>query len=171
MQTFLPYPDFFRSAEVLDLKRLGKQRVEALQLLNALSPSYALQGWRNHPARVMWAGYPSALAFYGVVVCRRWTGLGYRDTCREKILLSLDAMGAGNTEDALEKNYVEAMKGKENGFLPPWFGDERFHRSHRSNLLRKDPDWYGGQGWNEGPGLPYFWPVEAQAVRKRDGEN
>ena len=26
MQTFLPYPDFFRSAEVLDVRRLGKQR-------------------------------------------------------------------------------------------------------------------------------------------------
>jgi len=29
MQTFLPYPDFARSAAVLDRQRLGKQRLEA----------------------------------------------------------------------------------------------------------------------------------------------
>ena len=33
MQTFLPYPDFARSAAVLDRQRLGKQRVEVLQIL------------------------------------------------------------------------------------------------------------------------------------------
>ena len=34
MQTFLPYADFKRSAESLDNKRLGKQRVEAMQIYN-----------------------------------------------------------------------------------------------------------------------------------------
>ena len=32
MQTFLPYPDFWVSAKMLDDKRLGKQRVEAMQI-------------------------------------------------------------------------------------------------------------------------------------------
>ena len=36
MQTFLPYPDFTQSAKTLDYRRLGKQRVEAWQILNAL---------------------------------------------------------------------------------------------------------------------------------------
>jgi hypothetical protein len=36
VQTFLPYPDFERTAEVLDDRRLGKQRVEVLQILNAI---------------------------------------------------------------------------------------------------------------------------------------
>ena len=36
MQTFLPDPDFARSARCLDRLRLGKQRVEVLQLLRAL---------------------------------------------------------------------------------------------------------------------------------------
>ncbi|WP_407659745.1 pyrimidine dimer DNA glycosylase/endonuclease V, partial [Kineococcus indalonis] len=35
MQTFLPYPGFARSAAVLDAPRLGKQRVETLQVLRA----------------------------------------------------------------------------------------------------------------------------------------
>lgn len=167
MQTFLPYPDFFRSAEVLDVRRLGKQRVEAFQLLNALSPEYALRGWRNHPARIMWSAHPSALAFYGVVVCRRWTGLGYRDTCRDKILGALNIMGGDGDEERLEGWYRDALAGKGREFLPPWFGDETFHRSHRSNLLRKDPEWYGRFGWSEGPDLPYAWPVPPAEEMKR----
>ena len=43
---------------------------------------------------------------------------------------------------------------------PPWFGDERVHASHRSNLLRKDSEFYGQYGWKESSDLPYFWPVE-----------
>ncbi|MEU7740966.1 MSMEG_6728 family protein [Nonomuraea sp. NPDC049158] len=59
MQTFLPYPDFARTAAVLDPLRLGKQRVEALQILRALTiPGY---GWRHHPAVRMWASYEEAL--------------------------------------------------------------------------------------------------------------
>ncbi len=37
MQTFLPYADFERSAAVLDRQRLGKQRVETLQIFQALT--------------------------------------------------------------------------------------------------------------------------------------
>jgi hypothetical protein len=43
--------------------------------------------------------------------------------------------------------------------IPPWFGDDKFHASHRSNLLRKDPVWYGKYGWIEPNNLPYVWPV------------
>lgn len=37
MNTFLPYPDIKKSAQSLDTKRLCKQRLETLQLLNSLS--------------------------------------------------------------------------------------------------------------------------------------
>ncbi len=63
MQTFLPYPDFEASARVLDDRRLGKQRVEALQVLRALTR--AQYGWKHHPAVRMWAGHEEALAAYG----------------------------------------------------------------------------------------------------------
>ncbi len=82
MQTFLPYADFGSSARVLDPKRLGKQRVEAIQVLRALTvPGY---GWRHHPAAAMWAGYEEALVTYGLDVCAVWcaTGRG-RHLCRD----------------------------------------------------------------------------------------
>ena len=63
MQTFLPYADFERSARALDAKRLGKQRVETIQVVRALTrPGY---GWANHPAVLMWKGYEEALGRYG----------------------------------------------------------------------------------------------------------
>jgi hypothetical protein len=55
MQTFLPFADFADSAASLDPRRLGKQRVEVLQIVRAITwPKY---GWRNHPAANMWRGF------------------------------------------------------------------------------------------------------------------
>jgi hypothetical protein len=63
VQTFLLLPSFAASARVLDPQQLGKQRVEALQVLRALTvPGY---GWKNHPAVRMWAGYVESLVRCG----------------------------------------------------------------------------------------------------------
>lgn len=135
MQTFLPYSDFAQSAAVLDMRRLGKQRVEALQILRALDdPNY---GWQSHPAVRMWRGYTGALAEYGLTVCREWVERGYRDTCFDKIE-QLDDMGR-------EK--------------PDWLYDEKFLLSHRSNLVRKQPDHYRQFFPDISDELPYVWPV------------
>lgn len=37
VNTFLPYPDFVKVAKLLDYRRLGKQRVEAKQIINILT--------------------------------------------------------------------------------------------------------------------------------------
>ncbi len=133
MQTFLPYPDFEHSAAVLDKRRLGKQRVEVLQILRALSwPRY---GWKSHPAVRMWAGYEEALGAYGLVVCRTWRRRGYADTCDGKIRQELVSIGMA------EPRHQDRLA--ESGALPPWLGNEALHRSHRAVLLRKDPAWYG----------------------------
>jgi hypothetical protein len=42
---------------------------------------------------------------------------------------------------------------------PPWMRDWSIMTSHRSNLLRKDADWYSQFGWLVKPNLPYKWPV------------
>ena len=78
MQTFLPYEDFAASIAVLDTPRLGKQRVETLQILRALTlPEY---GWRNHPAVRMWRGRIDALALYGLISVAQWRERGFPDT-------------------------------------------------------------------------------------------
>ena len=74
MQTFLPYSDYDQSAAVLDYRRLGKQRVEAKQIMFALSdPNY---GWQNHPAVRMWRGHEYQLAQYGIAICYEWRKRG-----------------------------------------------------------------------------------------------
>lgn len=148
MQTFLPYPDFARCAAVLDVRRLGNQRVEALQVLRAITvPGY---GWRHHPAARMWRGYEEALGAYGVAVCREWCRRGHADTCDAKIRAELATLGIATVREQAE---LQAA-----GALPPWLGDDAFHRSHRSSLLDKDPEWYGDVFTDVAPGLPYVWP-------------
>ena len=63
MQTFLPYPNFKRTAKVLDYRRLGKQRVEGMQIINAIENPDP-QGWKNHPIVIMWTPYVTALKHY-----------------------------------------------------------------------------------------------------------
>jgi hypothetical protein len=149
VQTFLPYPDFAASAAVLDDRRLGKQRVEALQVLRALTrPTY---GWKRHPAVRMWAGFPDAVATYGLAVCAEWTRRGRPDTCAATIAADLAA--AGCPPPRTQAELAEPLA------LPGWIGDERVHRSHRSALVRKDPGFYGPKFPDADPGAEYVWPV------------
>ena len=146
MQTFLPYSSFERSARVLDTRRLGKQRVEALQILRALTrPAY---GWKHHPAVLMWSGYEEALASYAVVICLEWRRRGHTDTCLEQIIAE-SSVAAPRAQDAL----------KEAKALPPWLGQRAFHRAHQSALVRKQPDWYRVHFPNVPDDLPYVWPA------------
>lgn len=149
MQTFLPYPDFERSARALDAKRLGKQRVECLQVVRALTwPTY---GWKHHPAVKMWRGYVEALACYSLTCCAVWVEAGRGDTCAATIRTDLAA--AGVHEVRSQPALAEA------GALPPWLGNEDFHRSHRSALLRKDPGFYRPMFPDDPDDLPYYWPT------------
>ncbi len=149
MQTFLPYPDFAASAATLDDRRLGKQRVEALQVLRALT--WTTYGWKRHPAVRMWAGYPDGLAAYGLAVCAEWTGRGRPDTCAATIGTDLAAAGRPSPRTQAEL----AARAE----LPEWIGDDRVHRSHRSALVRKDPEFYGPLFPDADPEEPYVWPV------------
>ncbi|SBT63988.1 hypothetical protein GA0070622_0956 [Micromonospora sediminicola] len=149
MQTFLPYPDFLASARTLDQKRLGKQRVETIQVLRGLTrPDY---GWRNHPAVKMWAGYEEALTRYGLDMCAVWCEPGRADTCAATLATDLaTACGIAviRTQDELAST----------GELPPWLGRDDLHRSHRSSLLRKDPAHYAPLFTDVSPDLEYVWP-------------
>lgn len=148
MQTFLPYASFDASAACLDRQRLGKQRVEAYQIMRALVN--ASKGWSNHPATIMWRGYELSLAEYTVAICDQWTGRGYIDTVKEKTLNLLNLTSLDVFEDAVVD--------------PRWIGDPAFHAAHRSNLLRKMPNHYGQLGWTEPDDLPYVWPTNQEEV-------
>ncbi len=131
MQTFLPYESFTKSAQVLDYRRLGKQRVEAKQILQAIENQ---TGWKNHPIVKMWTPYTNALKQYANIIITEWIGRGYN-----------------NNMEFYDIDNVE---------YPDWLGDERFHSSHRANLLRKDFDYYSQFKWRENSESPYVWRDE-----------
>lgn len=134
MQTFLPYPDFRRSAQVLDYRRLGKQRVEADQILRLITHQTD-NSWRNHPAVRMWQGHAMALRHYRNEMIREWEQRGYVNNMPYlPVRVPLD--------------------------MPAWLGDDAFHAAHRAALLAKDMEYYSQFGWTESPTIAYVWPVQ-----------
>ena len=134
MQSFLPYSNFKKSAESLDYRRLGKQRVEAMQIYNVLTDKN--RGFANHPAVKMWEGYNGALAEYHNVIITEWIKRGYVNNMKYIIY-----------EDKYE--------------YPWWLGNEDFHRAMRGRLIDKLSEFYlpkfpNDQGFNNGK---YLWPV------------
>lgn len=149
MQTFLPYEDFQKSLKVLDNKRLGKQRVEARQIVNILTGKQNSNAWVNHPAIRMWEGYVPCLMLYTDLCIFEWIDRGF-------------------------KNTMEIYPAYEYGvaIAPPkpwWLGNEDFHRAMRARLIQKNEEYYLpifgeiDKGFNDSK---YFWPVnETQTFR------
>jgi len=149
MQTFLTSTlSFKETAQSLDTKRLGKQRVEVLQILNANNSYNKSNGdafllkdiaWRNHPAVRMWRGYEGLLCVYGCMMCKEFLNRGYKDS-----LLS-------TFQDGVCKYPL---------IVPYWWSSseykERIVLSHRANLYKKDPAFY--KEWKDIPYTPYVWP-------------
>jgi len=133
MQVFLPYPSYKDSVECLDNKRLGNQIYrEAKTLVSG--------GWRNHPASKMWYNYRYSLCDYAIAG-----------------LVELEKRGRFYPKWFIW--FKEEQKKFDNTGLPHFIGNEEFHASHRSNLLRKDLVHYGKFGWKENSDLAYVWPV------------
>lgn len=132
MQTFVPFPDFAKSAKTLDNKRLGKQRVEAFQILNALRSGGA---WQNHPAVRMWEGHEQALEHYYNACIDEWEHRGFKNSMQRKLDIPIQFT------------------------MPLWWGRNEIHDSHKARLFQKDPSFYMDFECyaREYPG--YIWPV------------
>lgn len=165
MQTFLPYASLKKSAQALDFRRLGKQRVEARQILDILVNNKT-GGWSHHPAVKMWRGHEQTLAAYYNCCIQEWIRRGY--------------------ENNMVRWYIAPATKL---VYPDWFGG-RIHSSHRAALLykaavywdtykdgpsrsmiaaRTELEWYDQFGWTEFPNRDevaeggsfrhYHWPV------------
>lgn len=124
MQTFLIDWDPSVVGMTLDVKRAGKQRVEAMQIFLALTrPRY---GWQAHPAVRQWRGHRGWLCLYGIDLCAAWRARGFRDS-----LLPWFAEAALGISDLAEFT------------PPPWWGRDDIRTSHRAVLVAKAPEFYG----------------------------
>ena len=144
MQTFLPYPDFAASAAALDNKRLNKQCLEAFQIYQRVANDDRIGSYRNHPAVLMWRGYPDALRKYVRAMCQQYH------------------IRTGKTHKC------ELIGCQINPTMPSWIENPLFNLSHKVNLLRKDYDYYKNEincstqllcAISTAP-QGYYWPVE-----------
>lgn len=143
MQTFLPLPSFQQSAQVLDTKRLGNQRNEALVVYRTIHNPHA-KAWKHHPCTRMWSAYSDALAMYYNEILNEWINRGF-------------------------KNHMDFLPVHQNSLkFPQWIGNQDFHSSHRAALLYKEPRWYKQFGWTERPQLRYVWPIHDEQSTFKD---
>lgn len=143
MQTFMTHSNYADTAKILDYKRLGKQRVEAYQILRSLTGITYFQdgprdGWSNHPATKMWENFEYSLAEYGLQICEEWLSRGY--------------------QDSLYKKFSDAMDLLPQTEQPWWTKAQLLQTTHQSNLLRKDFDYYS-KHFSGVHDLPYVWPL------------
>lgn len=144
MQTFLPNNNFRETAKILDNRRLGKQRVEAYQIIEILLGKQS--GWESHPAVRMWSGssrYIGCLMLYYNAMLDEWANRGYKNIklqpFTQQEMIYCDAFGISR---------------------PTWcHADGPLHSSHRAALLAKDYAHYSQFGWKEEPKIEYYWPV------------
>jgi hypothetical protein len=93
--------------------------------------------------------------------CELWTERGFGGSCAATIAADLRAAGIAEI-----RSYEELAA---NDALPPWLFDEAVQLSHRSALLRKDPEHYRPLSPPDTPWeLDYVWPVRSPAVIERE---
>jgi hypothetical protein len=145
VNTFIPYADFKKCAAVLDNKRLGKQRVEAKQILNILTGETKTKGWRNHPVVLMWTGHTAALKLYYNIIVTEWIKRGF-------------------------VNNMQLYKITQPVKLPWFIGNKSIHLSHQANLLRKDYKFYS-RFFKKVPMIyteyTYIWPGKLTEIQKQ----
>lgn len=159
MQTFLPFADFTNTAMTLDLKRLNSQVNEGLVIAAAAlslkrngeeyEPNPGKIAWANHPATTMWKGHVNSLIEYTIICLSHFRLRTFKS----------DYIENDTRYNRLLKLNDKCWEfGLYNSSLPVWIGDEDFHRSHQSNLIRKDPEYYSRFFPDIPADLPYVWP-------------
>lgn len=127
------------NALMLDWRRLGKQRVEAFQIIQTLSGQS--KGWRNHPATLMWKNHINALKLYFNSVVKEWVRRGYKNN-----MVLFDVVDEEKyfiRECTFDGNTAQFSGTDDDPFaFPKWFSFPPFILAHQASLYRKDPEHY-----------------------------
>lgn len=123
MQTFIVHRDLEKSAELLDRQRLGKQRLECVQIAKAcLGIS---KGWKNHPNVLRWKGYePFIVSEYLHSILYEWERRGYKN---DKMRIEFF-------------NLLQAVESQP--IIKPFWINDKLIIQHRDLLLSKDFKFY-----------------------------
>ena len=161
---FIIVPDIEMTAEMLDMKRLGKQRVEAKQIINVLDEydstgDISTKGWSSHPAVKSWIGYTNHLKVYFNIITREWIKRGYENNMP---FYEIDETPYNIVPCNFDGVSTEFDESKINQYsFPLWVSFPPFFLSHQAALCRKNPKHYAFLLSEElEPFLEngYFWP-------------
>lgn len=158
MQNFHPYKSIIKTAKCLDYRRLGKQRVESYDSIylcyrhkgidkriefnkSNKQVEYLWKRYKNHPAVLMYINYINYLKLYYNTIRQEWISRGYNNS--------------------LPKLRIHGKI-----IVPHFIGNRKFHNSHKSNLLRKNSNYYSQFNWKIKNDLPYFWPITKENFYK-----
>lgn len=162
MQTFLPYADFTKSAQVLDKKRLFKQAVENIHIIGTLlelpkRDGNPRVGYKNHPVINMWRGYEQCLILYHKAILDECIKRGINTTIPFPKIN--DQTGFITYYQYLKDKLIFDILCLPEMTNPFWLGLPKFHMSHQSNLIRKDPVYYRPIFGHEiSSDFPYWYP-------------
>ena len=121
VNTFLVHADYALSAKFLNSQRLGKQRVEAAQIIDAIVAFHAgdtKRGWVNHPATRSWVNNLDSLKLYFNAIVSEWVARGFAN------------------------NYVLYTDVSPDVEKPYWVDCPSVHYSHMAQLVQKDNLYY-----------------------------
>lgn len=131
--TFVTHDDPRETAKLLDRARLGKQRLEAKQIIDILSnvpmKNSTKVSSRKHPAIDMWQGHIVALKFYFNCITKRWIKRGYKNT--------MELYDIKETKELLTEIETKTPK-----LFPWWFFCPLLQLSHQCSLYRKNNEYY-----------------------------
>lgn len=134
MMTFIIMADFILNAALLDDQRLGKQRVEAKQIVDIIEGKK--KAWSNHPIVLAWTPFLIGLKYYTNCIISEWINRG-------------------------RVNNMELYPDLPDMIPIPWWAQwDRLIQSHRAMLLRKDPFYYKNKFTCESEynQYGYIWP-------------
>lgn len=141
VNTFVVSKSLPECAALLDYRRLGKQRVEAYQIIKALEEGTS--SWLNHPACRMWKDHVEPLKLYYNYMVREWETRGYTNNMPLYDLQEDEFRFVKSHFDGLKTIIDVPEDAVPEKTFPWWFGWEPFLSSHRASLVRKSPDFYG----------------------------
>lgn len=178
VNTFLVCEDFEASAKELDNKRLGKQRVEAFQILNILKTLEHISGLEGltvdeipsvdtDPTKAKRKAFVKQMraAFMKRHPERKrppgwWSHpavflwIGHRPELEHYLGVHIREWvrrGFKNTMIIPDDQCRKTL------YYPSWVSSAAFHKSHRQSLFRKAPELYP-QFASEGDFVDYVWP-------------
>ena len=140
VNVFITSTNLEECARNLDYRRLGKQRLECIEIIEGDS-------WKNHPCYLMWKNNKEALKIYFNHILREWISRGFQNSLA---FYSIDESKAQFYDITYDENtYLTTIsnpKINENSILfPKWFCWKPLILSQRASLLRKDEVYYSSK--------------------------